>query len=240
VANASQLNLPARIKKAEMRFNSYGGRELMSEISPQFTLYRDLLAEIKSRIRSAQNRAALSANAEMILLYWDIGRMIAARQEREGWGAGVIPRLAVDLKNELPEEKGFSETNLKRMVQFSQEYPHLFSNGARPVPHLPESLSALEKGAQPVPQAHQKQRPAVSADLNAFALLSWGHNIILIQKLKTSPHAPGMPTRLWSRAGPATRLPSRLKTAPTNAKGAPSQTSTAHYPRSTPASRRAC
>lgn len=45
----------------------------------------------------------------MIRLYWDIGRLIAARQEQEGWGAGVVPRLAVDLKNELPEEKGFSE-----------------------------------------------------------------------------------------------------------------------------------
>jgi hypothetical protein len=45
--------------------------------------------------------------------------MIAARQQQEGWGTGVIPRLAVDLKNELPEEKGFSPANLKRMVQFS-------------------------------------------------------------------------------------------------------------------------
>lgn len=40
----------------------------MSEITPQLALYRDLLAEIKSRIRAAQNRAALSANAEMMLL----------------------------------------------------------------------------------------------------------------------------------------------------------------------------
>ena len=163
----------------------------MPEITPQLALYRDLLAEIKSRIRAAQNRAALSANAEMILLYWDIGRMIAARQEREGWGAGVIPKLAVDLKNELPEEKGFSETNLKRMVQFSQEYSRLFSIGARAVPQLPESLTALEKGAQPVPQTGQEQPPAVSPDLNAFALLSWGHNIILIQKIKD------LPTRSW-------------------------------------------
>jgi predicted nuclease of restriction endonuclease-like (RecB) superfamily len=163
----------------------------MSEITPQVAIYRDLLAEIKIRIRAAQNRAALSANAEMILLYWDIGRMIAVRQEREGWGAGVIPKLAVDLKNELPEEKGFSETNLKRMVQFSQEYPQLFSIGARPVPQLPESLSLLEKGAQPVPQTREEQPPAASPDLNAFALLSWGHNIILIQKIKD------LPTRLW-------------------------------------------
>ncbi|MDD2388751.1 MAG: DUF1016 N-terminal domain-containing protein [Desulfobacterales bacterium] len=43
----------------------------------------------------------------------------------EGWGADVIPRLAVDLKNELPGEKGFSERNIKRMVSFYREYPAL-------------------------------------------------------------------------------------------------------------------
>jgi len=41
--------------------------------------------------------------------------MIQAKQSQEGWGAGVIPRLASDLKNELPEQKGFSERNLGYM-----------------------------------------------------------------------------------------------------------------------------
>jgi hypothetical protein len=108
-------------------------------MSAELTLYSELLTDIKVRVRQAQHRAALSANAEMILLYWDIGRMIAARQKQEGWGKGVIPRLAVDLRNELPEEKGFSESNLKRMVQFSREYPGLFPIGARPVPQLPNA-----------------------------------------------------------------------------------------------------
>ncbi len=51
--------------------------------------YGSLLGRIKSRIRSAQAKAALSANAEMIAMYWDIGRMIHNRQVEEGWGAGV-------------------------------------------------------------------------------------------------------------------------------------------------------
>ena len=57
--------------------------------TPELAFYRNLLGEIKSRVRIAQHRAALSANAEMILMYWDVGRMIASRQEQEGWGAGV-------------------------------------------------------------------------------------------------------------------------------------------------------
>jgi predicted nuclease of restriction endonuclease-like (RecB) superfamily len=170
---------------------------LLVEMSTEITLYRELLGDIKTRVRQAQHKAMLSANAEMILMYWDIGRMIAARQEREGWGAGVIPRLAVDLKNELPEEKGFSDTNLKRMVQFSREYPTLFPIGARPVaklPPLPElpplRLPSGEIGARVVPQLETvaAQGPMVQ---RIVAQLSWGHNVILIQKLKH------LPTRLW-------------------------------------------
>ncbi|MEN9361898.1 MAG: hypothetical protein RL095_3433 [Verrucomicrobiota bacterium] len=51
--------------------------------------------------------------------------MLDARQRQEGWGAAVIPRLARDLKNDLPEEKGFSERNIKQMMAFHREYRDL-------------------------------------------------------------------------------------------------------------------
>lgn len=85
--------------------------------------YPGLLADIKQRVRHAQTRAWLAVNAEMIRLYWEIGALIDSRQRREGWGAAVIPRLARDLQNELPEEKGFFERNIKRMLAFYREYP---------------------------------------------------------------------------------------------------------------------
>ncbi len=88
----------------------------------EFVHYADLLGQIKQRIRQGQTRAVLAANAELISMYWDIGRMLHGRQKREGWGAGVIPRLALDLRNELPEVKGFSERNIKRMLAFYREY----------------------------------------------------------------------------------------------------------------------
>lgn len=134
----------------------------MSEITPQLALYSDLLAEIKSRIRAAQNRAAISANAEMILLYWDIVRMIAARQEREGWGAGVIPKLAVDLKNELPEEKGFSERNLKRMLRFFREYPAMAEKVSQPASLLQGDQNQSD-GIVPQPAAQLIQAPTTAS-----------------------------------------------------------------------------
>ncbi len=91
--------------------------------------YASLLDEIKGRIRRAQTRAILSANREMLALYWEVGRLIRSRQQIEGWGAGVLRRLATDLKNDLPGVKGFSERNLKRMTQFHRAYPDLFEIG---------------------------------------------------------------------------------------------------------------
>ena len=88
----------------------------------ELTLYKNLLLEIKQRIGEAQTRALLAVNAELIQLYWDIGQIIDQRQRQEGWGAGIIPRLAIDLHNELPEMKGFSERNLKRMLAFYRAY----------------------------------------------------------------------------------------------------------------------
>src|SRR5438874_6791106 len=90
--------------------------------SPAPAGYIQLLKDIKARIQQSRTRAIFSLNAEMIRLYWDLGRMIDERQQQEGWGAGVIPRLARELHNELPEEKGYSERNIKRMLAFYRAY----------------------------------------------------------------------------------------------------------------------
>ena len=86
------------------------------------TDYVELLDEIKSRIRSAQIKAALAVNRELIELYWSIGRDIVQRQRREGWGAKVIDRLAADLRSEFPEMSGLSRTNVYRMRAFYLAY----------------------------------------------------------------------------------------------------------------------
>jgi predicted nuclease of restriction endonuclease-like (RecB) superfamily len=85
--------------------------------------YDDFLRELKERIRSAQIKAALSVNRELVLLYWQIGREIITRQQQQGWGAKVIERLARDLKAAFPEMKGFSTRTLKYMRAFAEAYP---------------------------------------------------------------------------------------------------------------------
>lgn len=85
--------------------------------------YADWLAELKGRIHSAQQRATLAVNRELVLLYWHIGRDILARQAEQGWGAKVIERLAHDLRAAFPEMKGFSRANLMYMRAFAQAWP---------------------------------------------------------------------------------------------------------------------
>jgi len=131
--------------------------------------YAELLSDIKHHVRHAQARAILAVNAELIRLYWGIGSIIDSRQKCEGWGSGVIPRLARDLHNELPEEKGFSERNIKRMLAFYREYPHL--------EFMPQPVAQMETATK-VPQA------AALFLVELIQAVPWGHHAELISKVK--------------------------------------------------------
>ena len=110
--------------------------------------YAEWLAELKARIHSAQQRAVLAVNRELVQLYWQIGRDILARQAEQGWGAKVIERLAHDLHNAFPDMKGFSRANLLYMRAFADAWPD-----------------------EPIVQ-------------QAVGHLPWGHNLVLLAKLK--------------------------------------------------------
>lgn len=85
--------------------------------------YAAVLGEIKKRIQTERLRVVMAANSAMVLLYWDIGRLILERQEREGWGAKVIDRLSADLREAYPDMSGLSPRNLKYMRSFAAAWP---------------------------------------------------------------------------------------------------------------------
>jgi len=90
---------------------------------PSLTEYETLLQSIKERVRSAQLRAAVSVNRELVMLYWQMGRDILERQAEAGWGARVIDQLSQDLRGAFPDMKGFSPRNLKYMRAFAEAWP---------------------------------------------------------------------------------------------------------------------
>jgi predicted nuclease of restriction endonuclease-like (RecB) superfamily len=98
--------------------------------------YRDFLTGIKERLKSAQIRAALAANSELINFYWDLGMDLLEKQKSFRWGGHFLEQFSHDMRKAFPEMQGFSVTTLKRMRLFAQEYPN-FKIGAQPVHQLP-------------------------------------------------------------------------------------------------------
>ena len=86
--------------------------------------YGKVLAHLKARFEQARLSTVMAANSALILLYWDIGRVILERQSEEGWGARVIDRLAGDLSDAYPDMKGFSPRNLLFMRALADAYPN--------------------------------------------------------------------------------------------------------------------
>lgn len=85
--------------------------------------YATVLGAIKDLIKTERLRVVMAANSAMVILYWDIGRLILQRQEREGWGAKIIDRLSADLRDAYPDMSGLSPRNLKYMRAFAAAWP---------------------------------------------------------------------------------------------------------------------
>ena len=75
----------------------------MTGLAPKPEGYDAFLRDLKQRVQKARLQAALSVNRELVLLYWQIGRDILARQQAEGWGAKIVERLAKDLRAAFPD-----------------------------------------------------------------------------------------------------------------------------------------
>jgi predicted nuclease of restriction endonuclease-like (RecB) superfamily len=95
----------------------------MADLTSDPKGYRDFLALLKTRIRTAQLRASIAVNQELVVLYWGIGNEILTRQREDGWGTKVIERLAKDLRGEFPEMKGLSPRNLGYMKALAEAWP---------------------------------------------------------------------------------------------------------------------
>src|SRR5260370_13626229 len=98
--------------------------------------YPALLARVKERVRTAQIKAALSANRELILLYWDIGHAIVEAQKDKGYGRRGVEALSVDLRREFSTMTGLSALHLWRKRGFYLSY------------------SANQTPSQPVTESH--------------------------------------------------------------------------------------
>ena len=135
--------------------------------------YGTVLGEIKRRIQAERLRVVMAANSAMVMLYWEIGRLILERQEREGWGARVIDRLSADLREAFPDMSGLSPRNLKYMRTFAAAWSHaaIVQEVLAQIPWY-HHIALLEKCKGPEDRLWYARQSAAQG---------WSHNILKLQ-----------------------------------------------------------
>lgn len=128
--------------------------------------YQQWLLEITKKIKAVQIRVALAASRELILFYWDLGKIISDKQSTSTWGDKVIASLSADLRKDFPDIQGLSISNLK----YSKRFYQFWSIGQR-------SVDQFENSEVPAIGQHGIDR------------IPWGHNIEIFTRCEAMDEA---------------------------------------------------
>ena len=135
----------------------------------KFSKYQDFIIEIKNQILQSQSKAALAVNKELILLYWNIGKMIFENQSLLEGRNNFIEQLSKDIKSEFPLISGFSRSNLFNIRKFYNFY----------------STVSVQQ-----PVGLKELNPIQQVDgLNDLHLIPWGHHVVILDKTNTIEEA---------------------------------------------------
>ncbi|GAB3552068.1 hypothetical protein GCM10027404_22140 [Arthrobacter tumbae] len=172
--------------------------------------YGDLLEALKARIAGARIQAQRTVNSLVIELYWSLGKDILARQTSQGWGTGVIRRLAADLAGSFPEMKGLSYRNLQYMTAMVRAWGAA-ANVPQLVAHLPwgHIRMILDKAAT------SEERDWYAA---AAVKYGWSRNVLLNMMMNRSMERTGTAPSNFTRqlAAPGSELAQQMAKDPYN------------------------
>ncbi len=73
-------------------------------------------------IQEARGRVFSKANAELVMLYFNVGKMVSQKVSQGIWGEFVVDELAKYIQSNLPGLTGFNRRGLYRMKQFYETY----------------------------------------------------------------------------------------------------------------------
>lgn len=172
--------------------------------------YSIWLAELKSRYRSAQLKAAVKVNSEKLVFNWMLGAEIVIKKAEERWGTGIVEQLSKDLQHEFPNSEGFTSRNLWLMKQW-----YLFYSNTAHESKLKQAASVFEQYAENHRTAisqianyvvsETKLKQAASVFPLPFAFIGWTHHTTIIQKCKNIDEALFYVQKTiennWSREG---------------------------------------
>jgi predicted nuclease of restriction endonuclease-like (RecB) superfamily len=165
--------------------------------------YKDLLSNIKQKVKNAQLKTVVAANSQMLFLYWEMGNYIIQNQNHKGWGAKIIDLLSADLRKEFPAMKGFSRRNMLYMKQFAEAFPtpilQLFvqlEKDIRDKGVIVQQVAAQLLDIENQYFAFAQQVAAQMGEEHIFlqsllARVSWSHHLVLMDKV------PHLGQRFW-------------------------------------------
>lgn len=172
--------------------------------------YQSWLSGIKERIASGRVQAALSANSELIRLYYELGSRIVEREENAKWGSGFIDGFSRDLKKAFPDMKGFSPKNLRYCRAFFRFYgdPSIWQ---QPVAKLGDDHESIKYQ----PLVGEGKDIALGARVQPpIDQIPWGHNIQIFTKAADRNEAAFYTNQTirhgWSRDTLAQQIKSNL------------------------------
>ena len=119
--------------------------------------FKEWVSQLKNEIRSAQIKAAVRVNTELLRLYWRMGADICEKQKTASWGDSWLKELSNELTSEFPEMKGFSHRNLKYIRQWYSFYNEVDTFGQQLVAQIDEAI---------------------------FFSVPWGHHLYIISQCK--------------------------------------------------------
>lgn len=139
--------------------------------------FKSWVSQLKKDIRSAQVKAAIKVNTELLRLYWRMGSDICEKQKSATWGDGWLKELSRELMAEFPDMKGFSHRNLKYIRQWYGFYNQQLIFGQQPVAQISEDV---------------------------FFSVPWGHHLYILSQCKDVDRAVFYLNKTvengWSRA----------------------------------------
>ncbi|MEI6515443.1 MAG: PDDEXK nuclease domain-containing protein [bacterium] len=159
--------------------------------------YRQFIEDLKTRVVSARISAARAVNDGMILLYWDIGRVIVEKQINQGWGDSVVEMVAADLQRAFPRLTGFSPRNVWYMRRLYENYtsPDILAQAARDIDRcdvgqiLRQPVAELSSDNKMLhPTAKLTEVKVIAFLQQLVAEIPWGQNLLILNKL-TDPAA---------------------------------------------------
>ena len=150
----------------------------MSEIKKQKlninnSAYKQWLVALKAKVRSAQLKAAVKVNIELLKFYWELGSEIVEKQKNSSWGDGFLKQLSKDLTAEFPDIKGFSYRNIRAIKQWYLFWNQDNTNWQQAVANLDEFSKQVVSQMEESP----------------IFQIPWGHNLVIISKTSSTEEA---------------------------------------------------